>query len=93
LVHSGHWAEDALYLERQFWGHERAINGLKPVPMLARLRRDRGLPADDNYGDLAMVRRVLMAAVAPTMIDREGSPTYLVAAHDILERCLPQAAR
>ncbi len=93
LVHSGHWAEDALYLERQFWGHERAINGLKPVPTLARLRRERGLPADDNYGDLAMVRRVLMAAAAPTMIDREGSPAYLVAAHDILARCLPQAAR
>lgn len=92
LVHPGHWLEDALYLERQYWGHEKQL-GLKPVPTLARLRRERGLPADDAYGDLAMVRRVLMAACAPAVIDREGNPRYLHAALEIIERCLPQAAR
>lgn len=92
LVHAGHWVEDALYLERQYWGHEKQL-GLKPVPTLARLRRDRGLPADDDYGELAMVRRVLMAACAPALLDREGSPRYLHAALEIVERCLPQAAR
>lgn len=92
LVHPGHWVEDALYLERQYWGHEKQL-GLKPVPTLARFRRERGLPADDSYGDLAMVRRVLMAACAPALIDREGNPKYLRAALEIIERCLPQAVR
>ncbi|GJQ29421.1 MAG: hypothetical protein HBSAPP03_13050 [Phycisphaerae bacterium] len=92
LVHPGHWVEDALYLERQYWGHEKQL-GLKPVPTLARLRRERGLPADDSYGDLAMVRRVLMAACAPALLDREGNPKYLRAALEIMERCLPQAVR
>jgi hypothetical protein len=92
LVHPGHWVEDALYLERQFWGHEKQL-GIKPVPTLARLRRERGLPADDAYGDLAMVRRVLTAACAPAMLEREGNIRYLRAAMEIIERCLPQAAK
>lgn len=92
LVHTGHWLEDAVYFERQFWGHEDVINGLKPVPTLARLRRERGLPADDNYGDLALVRRVLMAACAPQAIEREGNLKYLHAALAVIERFLPQAA-
>lgn len=92
LVHSGHWVEDALYLERQYWGHEKQL-GLKPVPTLARLRRERGLAADDAYGDLAMVRRVLMAACAPVMMEWEGNLKYLHAALEIVERCLPQAAK
>src|SRR2546421_544761 len=53
LVHSGHWMEDALYLERQFWGHEPLLHGVKPLPMLAKLRRERGLPTDDHYSELA----------------------------------------
>lgn len=91
LVHPGHWVEDALYLERQFWGHPEIIAGIKPVSELGRLRRERGLPANDNYADLANVRRALMAAAAPGVVDSEGgSPKYLRAALDILERVLPQ---
>ncbi|MDX2131805.1 MAG: phosphotransferase [Planctomycetota bacterium] len=92
LVHAGHWVEDALYLERQFWGHEKVL-GIKPVPTLARLRRERGLPADDSYGDLALVRRVLAAACAPALSEREGNPRYLRAAMEIIGRCLPQAMK
>lgn len=90
LVHSGHWLEDALYLERQFWGCDKVLGSLKPVPMLAKLRRQRGLPADDHYGELAMVRRVLLAACAPVMMGREGNGTYLRAALGMIERYLPQ---
>jgi len=90
LVHCGHWLEDALYLERQFWGCEKVLGNLKPVPMLAKLRRQRGLPADDHYGELAMIRRVLLAACAPVMIGREGNVHYLHAALGMIERYLPQ---
>lgn len=93
LVHPGHWLEDALYLERQHWGHAELLHGVKPVSELARQRRARNLPVDDHYPDLANVRRVLMAACAPAMIEREGNAKYLHAALEILERTLPQAAR
>jgi hypothetical protein len=93
LVHPGHWVEDALYLERQFWGHGEMLHGVKPVSMLAKFRKERGLPADDQYGELATVRRVLMAACAPALIEREGNPKYLHAALELIERFLPQAAK
>jgi hypothetical protein len=93
LVHPGHWLEDALYLERQFWGCDQVVGQLKPVPMLAKLRRARGLPADDHYGELAMVRRVLMAACAPVLVAREGGTQYLHAALGMIEKYLPQVTR
>lgn len=92
LVHAGHWAEDALYLERQCWAHSGLV-ALKPVSLLARLRRERGLPADDNYGETSMVRRVLMASCAPALLDREGSPRHIAAALSIIERHLPQVSK
>jgi len=93
MVHPGHWAEDALYLERQYWGHTDHLGSIKPVPFLARLRRERGLPADDSYGDMALVKRVLTAACAPAMMDREGNPKYLAAALSVVERHLPQVSK
>lgn len=90
LVHAGHWLEDAVYLERQFWGHAEMLCGVKPVPLLARMRRERGLPADDNYGHLANVRRVLMASLVPLFVDREGNAKYVHAALETIERVLPQ---
>ncbi|HYF13832.1 MAG TPA: aminoglycoside phosphotransferase family protein [Phycisphaerales bacterium] len=90
LVHPGHWIEDALYLERQYWGHEDWLARAKPVSILARLRRERGLPVTDNYAELANVRRVLMAACAPALIEREGNPKYLHSALEHIERLLPQ---
>ncbi len=92
LVHPGHWVEDAVYLERQYWGHEAMLHGVKPVSELAHQRRQRGLPADGDYAELAAVRRVLMAASAPAMAYREGNHRYLHSAHEVLERNLHQAA-
>jgi hypothetical protein len=93
LVHPGHWIEDALYLERQFWGHEPLLHGIKPLSALAKCRRERGLPTDDHYPDFANIRRVLTAACAPSLIEREGNPKYLHAALDLIDRLLPQAVK
>jgi hypothetical protein len=93
LVHPGHWIEDALYLERQFWGHEPLLHGVKPLSMLAKFRRDRGLPTDDHYPELANIRRVLTGACAPALVEREGNPKYLHAALEVVERLLPQVIK
>lgn len=102
LVHPGHWLEDALYLERQFWGHEQFLHGIKPVSELARLRRERGMGGggsgggaaeDGDYAHLACVRRVLAAACAPALIEREGNPKYLHAALEVVEKFLPMATK
>jgi hypothetical protein len=89
-VHAGHWVEDAVYLERLFWAQPELLCGVKPVSALARLRRDSGLGAGDDYTELANVRRVLMGAGAPAFLHREGHPKYLRAALEHVERLLPQ---
>lgn len=89
LVHPGHWSEDALYFERVHWGRH-AHDGLSPVSALAAARRALGLPTEGDYGSLANVRRVLTAASAPALLEREGNSRYLAYALDLLTRLLPQ---
>jgi aminoglycoside phosphotransferase (APT) family kinase protein len=93
LVHAGHWVEDAVYLERQFWARPDALFGLHPVTELARYRRELGLSTEGDYGTLANLRRVLMAACAPVHVAGDGHPRYLHAALEMLERVLPQVGR
>ncbi|MBX3379415.1 MAG: aminoglycoside phosphotransferase family protein [Phycisphaeraceae bacterium] len=93
MVHPGHWVEDAVYLERQYWAAPEYLHGVKPVTELANLRRERGMRVDPEYPDLANIRRVLMAAVSPAFTDREGHPKYLRAALETLENTLPQVSR
>lgn len=93
MVHAGHWIEDAVYLERQYWAAPEYLHGVKPVTELANLRRKRGQKVDPEHPDLANIRRVLMAAVSPAFTDREGHPRYLRAALEMLETTLPQVAR
>lgn len=92
LVHAGHWVEDALYLERVYWGHPDHLHGVNPVSTLAAFRRELGLEASDNYGLLASVRRVLTAAGAPALLEREGNKRYLAHALDVIHRLLPMVA-
>lgn len=92
LVHAGHWVEDAVYLERQFWGKPEALFGVHPVSLLAKYRRDLGLETDGDYGAIANLRRVLMAACAPVYLVHDGHPKYLHAALEVLDRILPQVA-
>lgn len=92
LVHAGSWVEDAVYLERQFWGRPDQLFDIHPVSLLARYRRELGLRTDGDYGHLANIRRVLMAATAPVYLAREGHPRYLHAALETIDRLLPQVA-
>lgn len=87
--HCGHWVEDAIYIERLFWGKPELLHGAKPVSLLAKARRKLELDTSDDYALYANVRRVLMAAVAPAFLHREGHPKYLHAALEMLEKNLP----
>jgi aminoglycoside phosphotransferase (APT) family kinase protein len=93
LVHPGHWAEDALYLERQFWGHEQALCGIKPVSALARARRELGLENGQDHSAIANTRRVLAAACVPLLLEREGNARYVHSALELIDRLLPQLHR
>jgi hypothetical protein len=88
LVHPGHWIEDALYLERVFWGRPEGLCGVNPVTHLAALRREAGHHNTEDYALLANTRRVLSAAAAPGMLEREGNAKYLHHALELIQRLL-----
>ncbi len=88
LVGPGHWVEDALYMERLYWGHEDQLCGVDPVETLGRCREAIGLPVGEDAAEVADVRRVLMAASCPNFIRTEGNQLYLNAALTRLERLL-----
>ncbi len=88
MVHAGHWSEDALYLERQFWGRAERMEGLRPVRMIARARREAGLPVEDDYKPLLDCKRLIAAAAAPANLDHEGDAVYLRGALAVLERSI-----
>lgn len=87
-AHPGHWVEDAVYLERQFWGKPEVTDGAKPVSLLAKARKSLGLDCSDDYAGLANIRRLLMASAAPAFMHREGGAKYLHAAREIAENLL-----
>jgi hypothetical protein len=95
LVHAGHWVEDAVYLERLYWGRPELLAGVKPVSALSKFRKELGLhpAAGDDYPMLANIRRVLMAASAPAFLHREGHPRYMHHALEVIERLLPLVSR
>jgi len=86
MVHPGHWAEDGLYLERQFWGRSERMYGLKPVSSIAKARREAGLPVEPDYARLLQSKRLIASAAAPANLDHEGDGTYLGGALEVLER-------
>ncbi|MCI0365868.1 MAG: aminoglycoside phosphotransferase family protein [Phycisphaerales bacterium] len=87
-VHAGHWVEDAIYLERQFWARPERTKAHKPVRALAVARKKLGLPVESDYPRLAMIRRALLASTAPKFIKSEGHPAYLEACLGWLETSL-----
>lgn len=93
LVHPGHWIEDALYLERLFWGHEDKLFGVDPLHALAEARKAAGLPTAGDVERLGAIRRVLMAACVPVFLAREGSARYVEAALERLEAGLSRAEK
>lgn len=79
-VRSGHWVEDAVYLERVNWANPDAPEDVHPVEMLAAARREVGLPTDEGSDlRLADLRRVLMAASVPAFLRYESSSAHLKA--------------
>jgi hypothetical protein len=89
-VRSGHWVEDAIYLERQLWARPQRLKARKPAREIAAARRSRGLAVEEDYPRLAMIRRALMAATAPKFLKSEGDPRHLDACLDWLERALAE---
>ena len=85
LVHAGTWVEDALYLERLFWGREDRLSGIEPVEDLHRFREMEGLDEIADWARLADVRRILMASSVPAFLKLEGHPVYVAGALDRLE--------
>ncbi len=92
LVAPGSWVEDALYMERLFWGRAEKLCNIDPLTTLAATRESIGLPVGDDSFELAQIRRVLMAASTPAFLRTEGDPVYLKAALGVLERLLPEFA-
>jgi len=88
MVHAGHWSEDALYLERQFWGRVERLEGLRPVSMVARARRAAGLPVEAEYAPLLHCKRLIASAAAPANLEHEGDAVYLGGALAVLERSI-----
>ncbi len=89
-VHSGHWIEDAVYLERLYWGRPQVLDGVKPLSLMARARKDAGLDTSGDYAALADIRRLLMGVTAPAFLHREGYRAYMDAALQIVDRLLKQ---
>lgn len=88
LICAGHWSEDAIYLQRQFWGREEILGGLKPVSGLAKCRKKLGLEVDEGYGPLVRIRRALAAATAPAQLEVDSSSAYVGASLGVLEGLL-----
>jgi hypothetical protein len=82
-VHAGHWVEDAIYLERQLWGHHSRLESANPLKTMANARKSIGLKVTEDYPELANIRRLLLAATAPAFMQSEGDPRYL---HACLEQ-------
>ena len=78
-VHAGHWIEDAVYLERQLWGHETRLKSTKPIHAMVSARKQHELRVDDDYSTLVDIRRLILAGTAPAFMQSEGDPRYLTA--------------
>ena len=89
-VRAGHWVEDAVYLERQLWARPQRLKGTGPVKAIAAARRRLGLPVEDDYPRLAMIRRALLAGTAPRFLRSEGDPRHLEACLDWLVRAVAE---
>ncbi len=87
-VHAGHWIEDAVYLEKVYWGKPEALGGIKPVSALAKCCRECGIATNLDYAALASVRRVCIAAMVPLHLETQGHPKFMAAALEQLDRSL-----
>lgn len=89
MVRPGHWIEDALYIERLYWGREESLAGVEPFESLAAHRRSLGLEVDKEDRVYADIRRVLMGATSLAFLRQGNDPVYLAAALERLRRIIP----
>jgi aminoglycoside phosphotransferase (APT) family kinase protein len=92
-IRAGHWVEDAVYLERLYWGRPDVIKGVKTTSLIAKGRRNNGLENGEDYAELGNIRRVMLASCVPAFLQREGHPAYLEGALGVLEKLLPVVAK
>lgn len=85
-VEPGHWLEDAVYFEHLYWAAKDRLGGRKLTKAIAHRRRDLGLAVDGDWAELANVKRALLAATTPAMLDAEGDTPHVRAALGVLER-------
>ena len=88
LVHCGHWIEDAMYFEFQYWGQPQRLGKRKLCRQLGHERKRLGLPLDREWSKLADAYRALLAMSAPSMIQTHGDSTHLETALNYLEQAL-----
>lgn len=84
-VHRGHWIEDAVYLEHLYWSRRDKLDGRKICKLVARQRKELGLPVDKNWSQLASIQRALIAMCTPAVLRHMGNPHHVEAALEVLE--------
>jgi aminoglycoside phosphotransferase (APT) family kinase protein len=87
-VRPGHWIEDALYLERMYWAREDRIAQDDPLGAMIEERTRLGLDNGKRIEDLAMARRILLAATTPAFLAHEGAHKHLNACLRVLQEGL-----
>lgn len=87
-VQPGHWVEDAVYLEHLYWANPAGLCNTKPVNLIAKRMRDRGLTPGDHWPELANIYRALLAMVAPAYRNKLGGNAQAAASLEVLERLL-----
>lgn len=87
-VHPGHWVEDAVYFEHLYWARKKRLGGRKLVKLIAKQRKQRGLPVDEHWPDLAQIKRALLAMATPAMLQHDGNPAHVAEALAVLERAV-----
>lgn len=83
-VRPGHWIEDALYLERLSWAHTDRIQTDDPLGAMKAERARLGLENGERVRELALARRLLLAATTPAFLLHEGARKHLDACLEIL---------
>ncbi len=89
-VHSGHWVEDAVYLEHLYWAAPQRLAGRSVVKMIAHELKDHGQAPEADWPNVANLRRTLLAASVPAYLHQEGNLKHVHAALERLEQSFSQ---
>lgn len=85
LVHPGHWTQDAVYCEHLFWSRPERLGDRRLCAMIARRRKQVGLPVEADWPRWESLQRGLLAMSTPAVPDHAANPQHLAAALTALE--------